>query len=308
MSRRRRKKQRARGRRRRPHAAPKSKGTERSRKDEPIKTSGVKRGDKTEKAQYEFVAVEYRDADGNPTLPKKLIRSTHSHRYDQVSADAEIQGHVLAGYKPPLLMIERKLYEIHQLSVRGWRRSGQIAVEVEGWRGHEGEWFEAMKGAKLHISDPGLPGPHNDEDDYVISESSFDRKIVTQHDEQGGESEINLHHGTLDFKETWKSAWSRQRTEVLSMGFKLLLAPLFVAIGAGLALWWMDPPANPNGAVVDDLEPAMQHEDPATDGVPGDAPSGEAAHDQMPGAPSTEAETDTLFESGDSATDTAPAL
>ncbi len=290
----------------RPKVAPKSERAEKSRKDETSEASEVKRDGGNEEPQLAWVRMEHRDADGNPTLRKDLIRSTYGRRYSQVAPDTEITAHVLAGYKPPLLMTERKIYEIHRLSVRGWRRSGRIAVEVEGWRGYEGEWFEALRGAKLHISDPGLGGPHNDEADYIISESSFDPKIVTQIDKQGRESEIRLHHGTLDFEETWTSTWSRQRAEVLNMGVKLLLLPLFAAVGAGLALLWVDRRANPNGEVLDESEPAVQHEDQATDGVPGDAPSGSVANPQVPVTPSLEPGTDTLFESGDSATDSLP--
>ena len=286
MSRRRRKRQHARGRRKRPGVAAKREAAE--------------------KPQAAWVMVEHRDTDGNPTLPKELVKSTYARRYDQMSPGTEVEAHVLAGYKPRVMMIERKIYEIHRLSVRGWRRSGQIAVELEGWRAYEAEWFEAMKGGKVHISDSGLPGPHNDEADYVVSESSFDRKIVTQLDEQGGKSEVKLHHGTLDITETWKSAWVRQRTEVLNLGFKLLLAPLFAAVGAGLALLWMDRPSNPDGENLDISEPPVQYEDQATDGALGDEPSAPHANDQMPVAPSTQTGSDTLLESSDSATDRVP--
>ncbi len=265
------------------------------------KGSKANGGGTTEKPQAAWVVMEHRDADGNPTLPKKLVRSTYGRRYDQVSPGTGIEGHVLAGYKPPLMMIERKIFEIHRLSVRGWRRSGQIAVEVEGWRGYEAEWFEAMRGAKVHISDPGLPGPHNDKADYIVTESSFDRKIVTQLDEQGGKSEVKLHHGTLDITETWKSAWLRQRAEVLNLGFKLLLAPLFAAFGAGLALLWMDRPVNPEGEGLDSPETAVQSEEQATEGAAGDEPVGPDANDPVPVVPATQTGSDTLLESSDSA-------
>ena len=275
---------------------------EKPRKGAASKGSKANRGATTEKPQGAWVMMEHRDADGNPTLPKELVKSTYGRRYNQVSPGTEVDAHVLAGYKPPLMMIERKIFEIHRLSViRGWRRSGQIAVEVEGWRGYEAEWFEAMRGAKVHILDPGLPGPHNDEADYVVSETSFDRKIVTQLDEQGGKSEVKLHHGTLDITETWKSAWLRQRAEILNLGFKLLLAPLFAAVGAGLALLWMDRLANPDGEDLDSSETAVQYEDQATEGAAGDEPSAPDSNDQMPAVPSTQTQSDTLLESTDSA-------
>ena len=174
-------------------------------------------------------------------FPKGLIAGTYLRRYEEVPQDSEITVHVLAGYKPkPLMLVERKIYEIHRLSVQGWRRSGQIAVEVEGWRHHEADWFNAMQGVRLQITDPALPGTQNEDSDYVVSESSFNRKIVAVVDDKGIQTKIQLHEGTLKIAETWKSAWRRQGAEVINFGFKLFLVPLLVALGAGLALLWID--------------------------------------------------------------------
>lgn len=193
------------------------------------------------KPQYAWVTVEHRDSDGNPTFPKHIIKSTYMRRYREVPPDTEFKAHVLAGYKPhPLMMVERKLYEVHRLSVQGWRGRGQIAVEMEEWRQHEADWFKAMRGISLQISDPGLPNTPNQETEYVVSDSSFERKIVYIEDEGGTKTETPLHQGTLHVTETWKSVWRRQRVGVLNLGMTLLLAPLLVALGAGLALLWID--------------------------------------------------------------------
>lgn len=195
--------------------------------------------------QYAWVTIEHRDADGNPTFPRHVLQSTYLRRYDEVPRGTKLEAHVLAGYKPkPLMMVERKIYEIQNLSIGGWRRRGLIGVEVEEWRAYEADWFNAMQGVKLRISDPGRPGPHNEETEYLVSDSSFDRKIVTVIDQAGTTTEHRLHEGTLNITETWKSAWRRQGTEVLNLGIKLLLAPLLVALGAGIALLWIDRPTN----------------------------------------------------------------
>ena len=197
-------------------------------------------GSKAQKPKLEWVAHEYRDADGNLTLPKKMIAGTYLRRYGEVPQGTQISIYVLAGYKPkPLMMVERKIYEVHRLSVHGWRRNGQIVVEMEGWRQHEADWFTAMRGVKLEVSDPGHPGPHNEKSEYVVSKSSFNRKIVKLVDEKGSESEVQLYEGTLDVTENWKSAFRRQTTEIINMGFKLLLLPLMSALLAGLAVWWI---------------------------------------------------------------------
>ena len=194
-----------------------------------------------EKQKSAWVKIEYRDADGNLTFPKKTIASTYSRRYEEVPENAEINVHVLTGYKPrALMLVERKIYPIHTHSVRGWRRRGQVRVEMEGWRQHEAEWFEAMRGVTLAISDPGMPGPHNEESNYIVSESSFGRKIVEVINHEGSAKETKLYEGTLDIKETWKSVWHRQRVDVLNLGFKLLFVPLFVALGSGITLLWID--------------------------------------------------------------------
>ena len=138
------------------------------------------------------------------------------------------------------MLAERKIYEIHRLSVHGWRRRGQISVEVEGWRDHEADWFKAMRSVRLEISDPALPGSHSEKAHYFVSESAFKRKIVESVDERGSTTSIQLREGTLDITETWRPAWQRQAAEVLSMGLKYLLLPLLTALIAGLGVWWID--------------------------------------------------------------------
>ena len=200
-------------------------------------------GPEGQKPQYGWVAVEHRDADGNQTLPRNLLESTYPRRYEEVPPGTKLEAHVLAGYKPKaLMMVERKIYEIQSLSIGGWRRRGLIGVEVDGWRGHEADWFNAMEGVKLEISDPGRPGPHNKKTQYRVADSSFDRKIVTVIDQAGTTTEHRLFEGTLSIAETWKSAWRRHGADVLNLGFKVLFAPLLVALGAGIALLWIDRP------------------------------------------------------------------
>ena len=308
MSRRRRKSRRAQT----PHKPSGSATTSKSAQTAPKPAKGVQSrshqantGANSETSQYAWVTVEHRDSDGNPTLPREWIASTYGRRYEEVPSDTEIEIHVLAGYKPkPVLMVERKIYEIHRLTIQGWRRSGQVAVEVDGWRHHEADWFNAMQGAKLHISDPGSPGPHNEETDYVISGSSFDRKIVTLLDEKGGKTEVQLHEGTLDIKESWKSAWGRQRAEVLNLGIKLLLVPLLVALGAGLTLWWVDRSPSSNGNDAETQGPPAQHGDqPADDGA-GGVPLDGAANDQSLDTPAQDAASDTTVEPSNARRDT----
>ena len=272
MSRRRRKRQRARTRRNRVKSAPQrglGQEAQKPRKGAPSEASDSNGGSGPKVPEYGWVNVEHRDADGNLTLPREWIQSTYPRRYRQIPPDTEIKVLVLPGYKPkPLMMVERKIYEIHRLFVRGWRRSGQVTAEVEGWRAHESDWFDAMQGAKLQISDPGLPGQHNEDSDYVISSSSFNRKIVNQLDEKGGKTEVRLCEGTLNIVETWKSAWRRQRAEVLNLGVKLLFLPLFAALGAGLTLLWVGRPVDSSGNDLNGSEISVQAEDQRTDSLP----------------------------------------
>jgi len=60
-------------------------------------------GNSTQEPQYEWVKVEYRDADGDPTLPRERIASTYNRRYEDVPHGTEIKVLVLAGYKPALI-------------------------------------------------------------------------------------------------------------------------------------------------------------------------------------------------------------
>ena len=228
--------------------------------------SRTKRESEVQQPQYRWMAVEHRDADGNPTLPRDLIVSTYGRRYEAVPEGTEIKAHVLAGYKPrALMLVERKIYEIHRQSVQGWRRRGQIVVEMDGWREHEADWFNAMQGAELVVSDPALPRLHSEEARYTISASSFDRKIVKSVDESGSQTEVQMCEGTLDIVETWRSAWQRQRREVLSGGFKYFLLPTLSALIGGLIVWSIvrspssdgHDPANPESSAEDRVQESM---------------------------------------------------
>ena len=205
----------------------------------PGKTAPTSGSGRPQEPQYSWITFEHRDADGNPTLPKHLIAGTYRRRYEEVPEGSEIKVLVLAGYKPKLMMVERKIYEIHRLSFRGWRRRGQITVEVDGWRYHEADWFNVMRGVGLQVSE-AIPGTHNEGSDYIVSESSFKRKIVTAPDDKGRPTESHLHEGILKITETWKSAWRRQGAEVINLGFKWFFFPLLVAIVAGLVFLWID--------------------------------------------------------------------
>ena len=243
-------------------------------------------GNEPQKPQGEWVTVEHRDAHGNPTFPRELIASTYGRRYGDVPDGTEIKVLVLAGYKPKALMlVERKIYEIHRLSMRGWRRIGQIAVEMEGWREHERDWFKAMRGVRLEIPDPSLPGPHNEKSQFVVSESSCGRKIVTSIDENGRKNEIQLYEGTLDITETWKSAWQRQAAEVLNMGFKNLLLPLLAALVAGLAVWWIDRSPIPADHDLETGGNPAGNEVRESIGDSASKPSGKSVNDRSPNVP-----------------------
>ena len=129
-----------------------------------------------------------------------VVASTYPRRYEDVPPGTELKVHVWKGYKPnALLLVERKIYAAHRLSVHGrWRRSGRITVEVQDWRHHEADWFAAMQGATLEISDPGRSDVRNEESEYVISKSSFDEKIVKLPDAQVNKAEVRMYVGTLD--------------------------------------------------------------------------------------------------------------
>ena len=205
--------------------------------------SQMNKGSEAEKPRLEWVTVEHRDADGNRMFSQEVIASTYLRRYGEVPHGTEIKVLVLVGYKPKdLMLVERKIYEIHRLLVHGWRRSGQIALEMDGWRQHEADWFKAMRGCRLEIPDTSLPGAQSQKSDYIISETAFHRKMVILVGENGSKTELQMYEGTLDITETWKSAWRRQAAEILNMGFKYFLLPLFTALVAGLIVWWIELP------------------------------------------------------------------
>ena len=111
MAKRKRKLHRARMRQNPNEMAPTSGPTQKARdpeKGEPNRVGATKTGSDAQKPQYAWVTIEHRDADGNPTFPKDLIAGTYQRRFGEVPQDTEIKVHVLAGYKPSLMMVERK--------------------------------------------------------------------------------------------------------------------------------------------------------------------------------------------------------
>ena len=219
-------------------------------------------------------------------MPTGSFASTHHRKLAEVPNGTKIKGHVLAGYKPePVLMVERKLYQIHAMSLQGWRRTGQLAVEVDGWRAHEAEWFGAMEGMELTVSDPGYPHTHNEDSQFLVHETSFERKhVVLVDDDADSETQLQLHEGVLNFKETWKSAWRRHWAEIVGSWLQLVLLPLMVAIGAGITLLWVsqsspNPKEPGNGAAVEkeSLQPDQSAEPTITKPKAELAPTDEVA-------------------------------
>ena len=251
-------------------------------------------GTRDPKSTARWVTVEHRDADGNPSLPRELIASTHGRRYAEVPPDTEIKATVLKGNKPnPLLLVERKIYEVHRLAVRGWRRTGRITVELPPSRRYEADFFSAMQGARLDIVDPGLSAPHHEEAEYVITESSFDEKLVMLPTGRQGNAKVPLFEGVLDIRETWRSAWQRQSAEVLSMGFKHFLLPLLIAILAALVGLWLGRSSQSGdspGAAIDGESPSAGPADNQSDALPAEA--AEQLSDEEPVTEPLQSETD----------------
>ena len=257
------------------------------------------KGGNADKPQPEWVAVEHRDADGNRMFPREVIASTYLRRYEEVPDGTEIKVLVLEGYKPKdLMLVERKIYEIHRLSVHGWRRSGQMAVEVEGWRQHEADWFNAMRGVRLEIPNPNLPHSQHQQSDYIVSGTDFHRKMVTVLGENGGKTKLQVYEGTLDITETWKSAWRRQAAEVLNAGSKYFLLPLVSALVASLAVWWIvRPPDSDDHDLATSGNPEEQRVQAGKDGS-APQPADDASHDPVPKVSPTETDIDVRGSTG----------
>ena len=221
------------------------------------------------RAQFEWVTIEHRDSDGNLTFPESLIQSTYARRYSEVEEGTQIRGLVLEGYKPhALMLVEQKIYEVRQLNVDGWRRRGQIHVEVDGWRTHEENWFSAMQGVSVEITDPSRPR-HTRGDTYRVTKTNFEKKKVSTHHRDGAVKELSLYGGTLDISETWKSAWRRHGVRVIDSALRYVVLPFSVAFGAGVAILWFQGLSDAD----DELHQRPIHEAPSMEAhptVPGD--------------------------------------
>ena len=120
-----------------------------------------------------------------------------------------------------------------------------------------------------------LNAPHHEKAEYVITNSSFDEKVVMLLAGRQGNSEVPLFEGALDISETWRSAWRRQSAEVLSMGFKHFLLPLLIAVLAVLAGLWLGRSSSQSGdtptAAVDGEAPPAGSPDNQADALPAEA-------------------------------------
>lgn len=213
--------------------------------------------------------MEHRDTDGNLTFPKPLIQSTFPRRYSEVEGREKLEAILLTGYKPhALMLIERKIYEILRLSVDGWRRRGQIHIEVDGWRGHESEWFAAMNGVGIEIRNSNLPEQTRSEN-YRVVKTRFEKKSVSTHHKDGTVRKVSMYGATLDIVETWGSTWNRHAAEIINGVLKYVVFPFSVAFGAGVAiLWFQGSNSLEQGATVNtDDEAIMEQIDltPSTD-------------------------------------------
>lgn len=133
-----------------------------------------------EHPQLRSIPVEHRDSDGNLTFPRSVINSTYHRLYSDVPRDADLSAWVLTGYHPAdLLLIERKIYEIRRFAFHGWRRRGQIDIEVQAWRAHEEDWFAAMNGIDLEVRPHDRPRFRRIGDEYRTNDATFEQKLVT---------------------------------------------------------------------------------------------------------------------------------
>lgn len=160
----------------------------------------------------EWISQEWRDPDGYPTLPSELVASTHGRRYSERDFEQRFRAHVLEAYRPRLMLVERKIYELKHLVVYGFRRRGRIIIEVENWRTHESEWFNAMVGIPLEI-DTAEPGGVGEQPptrtQFTITGARFDKKHSVQYNKDGGQTERFVCEANLEIRETLKSTLKR---------------------------------------------------------------------------------------------------
>ncbi|MXW67620.1 MAG: hypothetical protein F4Z72_11580 [Gemmatimonadales bacterium] len=121
------------------------------------------------------------------------------------------------------MLVERKIYELKHLVVYGFRRRGRIIIEVESWRTHESEWFNAMIGIPLEI-DTAEPGGVGEQlptrTQFTITSARFDKKHSIQYNKDGGQTERFVCEANLEIRETIKSTAKR----VVRPGYLLQMA------------------------------------------------------------------------------------
>ena len=192
------------------------------------------------KPQGEWIRLEHRDAEGNPTLPKRLMASTHNRQH--VSTSKLLVGRVLADYRPPILMVQAdpligdqaKIYEIDQITIEGWRRRGRIKIHIAAYRGHEEHWFSAMKNMRVNINQPEDRELGPDEYNYVAHNTEFAKTIYSVTDKEGNGKEEHLYVGTIGVTENWASVLRRNKMWVLKSGAQKFLIPVLIGLTVAL--------------------------------------------------------------------------
>ena len=193
-------------------------------------------GNKSQEKKVGFTIIEERDKEGRLIFPRKVIKSTEYTFYNpEEHKDLKIM--IWADYAPAgAMFVSRKIYDIQELTIRGWKAKAEVVIELSPQRGHEKAWFDAFEGVDADID----PAPKDanilnkfTEYNMKVIKTSFAKKVKTI-----GDTDNRMFEARIFMKETYRSAYVRNKNKIFENLIWIIIGAIICAIiGSLITLW-----------------------------------------------------------------------
>lgn len=189
----------------------------------------------------EWIKVEAVDEQGRQIIPPELVAATAGIRFNP-KEHTDLDLRIFPGMAPQGGLVgQYKIYELSKFSMKGWRIAAKLSVELPPTRGYEEKWFEAFDKRKAVISHPGLPDTVSEEFITRVVESGFHKKEIHRFStSRTPQRPTKVYEGSLEMRETWKSALLRRKGQAVSYLVTTSVGALIGSLITGL-LWWASP-------------------------------------------------------------------
>ena len=150
-----------------------------------------RQGGTTPPKELGWFTMEEPIEDGRPQFPKGVAESVARVRYDP-DVHTDLRLHIRTGAGPEGQIIgQYKMYAISKCDMQGRRKTALATVHLPADRVHEKDWFEAFRGTRVEVRDPGIAGSISTTYRMRVHRVRFDRAISTR-DRAGYRFEASL--------------------------------------------------------------------------------------------------------------------